>query len=93
MSIVEYNGPCAGGPGWRKYWDRKTKDDIISSLTVYAKQTGTLEYEIDALRAEVERLKTKAEIGEFVMEAVRQSARNKSTITAIVRLKESPCKP
>lgn len=47
----------------------------------------------DALRAEVERLKTKAEIGEFVMEAVRQSARNKSTITAIVRLKDSPCKP
>lgn len=49
--------------------------------------------EIDALRAEVERLKTKAEIGGFVMEAVRQSARNKSTITAIVRLKDSPCKP
>lgn len=61
MSTLEFTGPEVGGYGWVRYWERKTKYDIICSLTDYAKWAMRMEEENKNLKARIEELENQKE--------------------------------
>ena len=34
MSVTTYEGPVFGTPEWKKYWKKKTKEEIVSAYYI-----------------------------------------------------------